>query len=103
MPGMMRLCLAVSTIALASFAMPARAGDVHGEVSGSIGSDGSRSVSGTLIIGSDAHPDDDPAPPMTVPTTPGTTGPSGAGMSHPVIPDATTDGAPPNGDGPSHN
>ena len=102
MPGTVRIWFAATTLAIASFAMPARA-DVHGEIDGSIGSDGSRSVSGTLIIGSDAHPDDDPAPPMSVPTTPGTRGPSGTGMSHPVIPDATTDGAPPNGDGPEHN
>lgn len=45
---------------IGGFAASASASDVSGSISGTIGSDGSSSVHGTLVLGTGASPDDDP-------------------------------------------
>lgn len=60
MPSAMRVSFAAALLVAASAATSASAGNVSGTISGEVGSDGSSSVHGTLVLGTGASPDDDP-------------------------------------------
>ncbi len=95
--------LALGIILALAFTRAAIAADVSGEVYGGVGTGGATEVGGSITVGSGTHSDDDPAPPMTTPATPGAHQTGGAyGPPPPVIPDATTDAPPSIGDTSGH-
>jgi len=94
MAGAMRVCFAMTALALAFFVTAVSAGNVSGTIYGTIGTGGVSGVGGSIEVGTGDHPEDDPAPPMTTPPTPGQLGPNGVDFPQPPsAPDPT---------GPSH-